>query len=115
MPFLLGLIEQLNLLYVCDQCRSCFKQTTAYEMRSSDWSSDVCSADLRAACRSGAPSAPPRPMGTTPNQSSLHCCQKCAEHKLRDPIRGCLPDVTCAPPTPRPVFLSHCTTTRKTC
>src|SRR3546814_13551720 len=69
--------------------------------------------DKRAACRSGAPSAPPRPMGTTPNQSSLHCCQKCAEHKLRDPIRGCLPDVTCAPPTPRPVFLSHCTTTRK--
>src|SRR3546814_1777352 len=63
--------------------------------------------DKRAACRSGAPSAPPRPMGTTPNQSSLHCCQKCAEHKLRDPIRGCLPDVTCAPPTPRPVFLSH--------
>src|SRR3546814_16089368 len=25
----------------------CFKQKTAYEMRISDWSSDVCSADLR--------------------------------------------------------------------
>src|SRR3546814_9404201 len=24
----------------------CFKQTTAYEMRISDWSSDVCSSDL---------------------------------------------------------------------
>src|SRR3546814_10397834 len=24
----------------------CFKQKTAYEMRSSDWSSDVCSSDL---------------------------------------------------------------------
>src|SRR3546814_10606433 len=28
-----------------------FKQKTAYEMRSSDWSSDVCSSDLR--CREG--------------------------------------------------------------
>src|SRR3546814_10538662 len=26
----------------------CFKQKTAYEMRMSDWSSDVCSSDLRA-------------------------------------------------------------------
>src|SRR3546814_8167624 len=54
--------------------------------------------DKRAACRSGAPSAPPRPMGTTPNQSSLHCCQKCAEHKLRDPIRGCLGESRSAAP-----------------
>src|SRR3546814_2437938 len=30
-----------------------FKQKTAYEMRISDWSSDVCSSDL-AACRQGA-------------------------------------------------------------
>src|SRR3546814_2792888 len=27
-------------------CFFCFKQKTAYEMRISDWSSDVCSADL---------------------------------------------------------------------
>src|SRR3546814_6590494 len=27
-----------------------FKQKTAYEMRISDWSSDVCSSDLRHAC-----------------------------------------------------------------
>src|SRR3546814_5860979 len=27
----------------------CFKQKTAYEMRISDWSSDVCSSDLAAA------------------------------------------------------------------
>src|SRR3546814_9216094 len=26
----------------------CFKQKTAYEMRISDWSSDVCSSDLQA-------------------------------------------------------------------
>src|SRR3546814_5930573 len=29
-------------------CFFCFKQKTAYEMRISDWSSDVCSSDLRA-------------------------------------------------------------------
>src|SRR3546814_8481219 len=28
-------------------CVFFFKQKTAYEMRSSDWSSDVCSSDLR--------------------------------------------------------------------
>src|SRR3546814_10390120 len=30
----------------------CFKQKTAYEMRISDWSSDVCSSDLSARRRS---------------------------------------------------------------
>src|SRR3546814_3560304 len=30
----------------------CFKQKTAYEMRISDWSSDVCSSDLSASCAS---------------------------------------------------------------
>src|SRR3546814_7783927 len=29
-------------------CRFFFKQKTAYEMRISDWSSDVCSSDLQA-------------------------------------------------------------------
>src|SRR3546814_6428414 len=29
-----------------DVCFFCFKQKTAYEMRISDWSSDVCSSDL---------------------------------------------------------------------
>src|SRR3546814_9150619 len=32
-----------------------FKQKTAYEMRISDWSSDVCSSDLLAAERPGDP------------------------------------------------------------
>src|SRR3546814_290785 len=35
-----------HIWYVC-----CFKQKTAYEMRISDWSSDVCSSDLGAARR----------------------------------------------------------------
>src|SRR3546814_8941914 len=30
-----------------------FKQKTAYEMRISDWSSDVCSSDLEAAAQAG--------------------------------------------------------------
>src|SRR3546814_8431287 len=39
-------------------CRSLFvfiffKQKTAYEMRISDWSSDVCSSDLRVTCSHG--------------------------------------------------------------
>src|SRR3546814_14385684 len=34
-----------------------FKQKTAYEMRSSDWSSDVCSSDLTASMRRCSPSA----------------------------------------------------------
>src|SRR3546814_5657147 len=34
-------------LYVCIFF---FKQKTAYEMRISDWSSDVCSSDLRSRC-----------------------------------------------------------------
>src|SRR3546814_6946901 len=40
----------INTLYV-SYCAYCmiffFKQKTAYEMRISDWSSDVCSSDLR--------------------------------------------------------------------
>src|SRR3546814_3198048 len=40
---------------MCDSCFVCvfffFKQKTAYEMRISDWSSDVCSSDLQIANR----------------------------------------------------------------
>src|SRR3546814_6285308 len=35
-----------------------FKQKTAYELRISDWSSDVCSSDLRIAVPSGWPGQP---------------------------------------------------------
>src|SRR3546814_12596851 len=34
-------------MHVCDMSIFFFKQKTAYEMRISDWSSDVCSSDLR--------------------------------------------------------------------
>src|SRR3546814_6815103 len=41
-----------------------FKQKTAYEMRISDWSSDVCSSDLSAA--SPASGVPPQSDGAAP-------------------------------------------------
>src|SRR3546814_8902611 len=34
-------------MYICCVCFFFFKQKTAYELRISDWSSDVCSSDLR--------------------------------------------------------------------
>src|SRR3546814_2447184 len=51
-----------------------FKQKTAYEMRISDWSSDVCSSDLEAAARvdgqgSAAPGAGQRPLPPRPAAS----------------------------------------------
>src|SRR3546814_2607158 len=43
-------VDDLNVLCVCVEFMIClfffFKQKTAYEMRISDWSSDVCSSDL---------------------------------------------------------------------
>src|SRR3546814_3717184 len=38
----------------------CFKQKTAYEMRISDWSSDVCSSDLRRKRAAGGPNSKKR-------------------------------------------------------
>src|SRR3546814_19116606 len=40
-----------------------FKQKTAYEMRISDWSSDVCSSDLRASVESEQPTDRADPRG----------------------------------------------------
>src|SRR3546814_3021673 len=37
----------VNMHYANYACVCFFKQKTAYEMRISDWSSDVCSSDLR--------------------------------------------------------------------
>src|SRR3546814_7386312 len=39
----MSLLHVVCFLFVCFVC---FKQKTAYEMRISDWSSDVCSSDL---------------------------------------------------------------------
>src|SRR3546814_18528900 len=42
-----------------------FEQRTAYDMRISDWSSDVCSSDLSCGPRTTSPSAPAWPRGTS--------------------------------------------------
>src|SRR3546814_11535939 len=48
-----------------------FKQNTAYEMRISDWSSDVCSSDLSSKTRSGAPRSPFRLKDRSDHDSGL--------------------------------------------
>src|SRR3546814_8883192 len=47
-----------------------FKQKTAYEMRISDWSSDVCSSDLTE-CTSSDPAAPAAEAGILPGDVLL--------------------------------------------
>src|SRR3546814_5669605 len=62
------MLVMCNLFYLCIQCLYLlvlylsflcffffFKQKTAYEMRISDWSSDVCSSDLLPAASSRQP------------------------------------------------------------
>src|SRR3546814_19549052 len=48
-----------------------FKQKTAYELRISDWSSDVCSSDLRVRRAAGR-----RPRHTPTHAASRCCCAK---------------------------------------
>src|SRR3546814_2148771 len=52
------------VLYLC-VCFFCFKQKTAYEVRISDWSSNVCSSDLLAAATNGTAPAPNPEAGAT--------------------------------------------------
>src|SRR3546814_5835325 len=68
----------------------CFKQKTAYEMRISDWSSDVCSSDLavrhlarehRPAQRQGA-----RPAGYRRRRQAR---QEPRRHRAREPAQPC--------------------------
>src|SRR3546814_1107149 len=58
-----------------------FQQKTAYEMRISDWSSDVCSSDLQALL--------PRPAGHRSASDIAHRANRPPEHdRLADPARG---------------------------
>src|SRR3546814_12769636 len=50
-----------------------FKQKTAYEMRISDWSSDVCSSDLPAAAPAPAPRSPPPPTAMALRAAAPKC------------------------------------------
>src|SRR3546814_17709015 len=58
-----------------------FKQKTAYEMRISDWSSDVCSSDLRAA-RSASASAKRKSTGS--QVSSENAVGSCARKRSEE-------------------------------
>src|SRR3546814_12145011 len=51
-------------LYMCSIVFFFFKQKTAYEMRISDWSSDVCSSDLYARGEAGDEPVPEREQGS---------------------------------------------------
>src|SRR3546814_1848577 len=55
-----------------------FKQKTAYEMRISDWSSDVCSSDLSAL----------RPFGLRDGIVDLAAYELCALSQLRERLRA---------------------------
>src|SRR3546814_7892262 len=54
-----------------------FKQKTAYEMRISDWSSDVCSSDLAAVCARAA-----RACSWSSDETSPACTRKPAISRL---------------------------------
>src|SRR3546814_3078731 len=57
----------------CCVCFFFFKQKTAYEMRISDWSSDVCSSDLSA---------------TIPGRSRLLSAPVSGGSEMRRPVKG---------------------------
>src|SRR3546814_3109752 len=60
------LLLELYDCVVCFVCFFFFKQKTAYEMRISDWSSDVCSSDLH-----GGPTPQSEKNGWTQNKALL--------------------------------------------
>src|SRR3546814_19737134 len=62
-----------------------FKQKTAYEMRISDWSSDVCSSDLRSAACSRRISSAIRP--TTTSTTATWVRRRCARWSTSWPAR----------------------------
>src|SRR3546814_123478 len=66
-----------------------FKQKTAYEMRISDWSSDVCSSDL--CCRSTASTTSTRNSRTTTARSTTAWTAACPFSRRRSPERRSRP------------------------
>src|SRR3546814_4568001 len=84
------MIINVVVMYQCDDtyislCSFVFfvKQKTAYEMRISDWSSDVCSSDLRRIKRTGrARHKAPEPRGR-PHPSRLSGFARLLDHWRR--------------------------------
>src|SRR3546814_2517808 len=70
-----------------------FKQKTAYEMRISDWSSDVCSSDLQLKVPRRTPAIDCRAIGTgRPARSSAASAQP-AGAGLRGHAMGCIAEI----------------------
>src|SRR3546814_12271077 len=94
-------------------CLFFFKQKTAYEMRISDWSSDVCSSDLR--CRVPAVAALPRSADLRAAEAWLgafgperpryppHCASPAGDPQAADRFRR----VILAAATPQPADHFH--------
>src|SRR3546814_1853246 len=61
--FYILLLVILHLVFLLFYLFFFFKQKTAYEMRISDWSSDVCSSDQRVARRLAGRGRPTKPAG----------------------------------------------------
>src|SRR3546814_14763330 len=61
-----------------------FKQKTAYEMRISDWSSDVCSSDLRYRTDPRRWVDPMRPGSSSPAAASARTALRAGSQKARD-------------------------------
>src|SRR3546814_6995058 len=80
-PYWLDVEDSLGL--VCVSCFCCFffKQKTAYEMRISDWSSDVCSSDLRRSRRISA-NSPLNTMNVTPSVDSAMPATRSEERRV---------------------------------
>src|SRR3546814_10864206 len=51
--FILRSLGMVDIVFFVIDCFFFFKQKTAYEMRISDWSSDVCSSDLIEVVKAG--------------------------------------------------------------
>src|SRR3546814_5327836 len=68
-----------------------FKQKTAYEMRISDWSSDVCSSDLDLGCRRALPAFSLRQKRCQHDTQSHAASERCKRVLLND-FRSAHPD-----------------------
>src|SRR3546814_7144523 len=64
-----------------------FKQKTAYEMRISDWSSDVCSSDLSIAGVSWSASSTARKLSPGTVKMRSHPCATRLSTRMRPPVR----------------------------
>src|SRR3546814_4013004 len=85
---MLCIVEATALCSICCLLFFFFKQKTAYEMRISDWSSDVCSSDLLfriAADRQTDAGRPAHPVRTDTSRRChklLRCIAGSARHQL---------------------------------